>query len=311
MHAVSPHGMPAGAAPLIGVATALVLIVGPLLLGALGLARSRGGRNAVSMAPSWNWKLTIASTLLYVLAFNLTFFIQELFLVLPKALLPGVEPTLFHNNHRWTGQHPLTSLFQGTGALAILVSGMVCAVLLARGPRSGLVRLFLLWMVYHGVLMAMPQVVTGALLAGNDVGMALNYLRLGTVAKTTGALLALAMIPVVALWLTRHLLALAPSSAAQDARGRCRFVLQAATVPALAAIALIIPFRVPREALEVLVPPVVVAIIGVSWMQAGAWRLSAIGGGGSAPGAPLAWLALAVIALLLVFQLVLRPGIDF
>jgi hypothetical protein len=56
--------------------------------------------------------------LLYTLAFNLTFFIQELFLVVPKALTPGLRPTLFHNNHLWQGEHPLASLFQGTGALA-------------------------------------------------------------------------------------------------------------------------------------------------------------------------------------------------
>jgi hypothetical protein len=34
----------------------------------------------------------IGSTLLYTLAFNLTFFIQELFLVVPKALTPGLRP---------------------------------------------------------------------------------------------------------------------------------------------------------------------------------------------------------------------------
>ncbi len=37
----------------------------------------------------WDWKLTLASALLYALAFNLVFFVQELFLVLPKALTPG------------------------------------------------------------------------------------------------------------------------------------------------------------------------------------------------------------------------------
>ena len=57
--------------------------------------------------------------------------------MLPKALTPGVRPTLFHNNHGWEGENPLTSLFQGTGALAILLSGVVCALLLQRrSPRS-------------------------------------------------------------------------------------------------------------------------------------------------------------------------------
>jgi hypothetical protein len=61
----------------------------------------------------------LGSSLLYAIAFNLTFFIQELFLVIPKSLTPGLYPTLFHNNHTWTGTNPLQDLLQGTGALAI------------------------------------------------------------------------------------------------------------------------------------------------------------------------------------------------
>ena len=75
------------------------------------------GGNLMALRPTW--RLPIASALLYTLAYNLTFFIQELFLVVPKALTPGLRPTLFHNNHTWQGDHPLASLFQGTGALAI------------------------------------------------------------------------------------------------------------------------------------------------------------------------------------------------
>ena len=69
------------------------------------------------------WRQTIGSALLYTLAFNLTFFIQELFLVVPKVLTPGLRPTLYHNNHLWLGENPLARLFQGTGALAIFISG--------------------------------------------------------------------------------------------------------------------------------------------------------------------------------------------
>jgi hypothetical protein len=138
--------------PMIEAAAALILIVGPLLFGAAGvIAAHRAPRAVLGSAGAWNWRLTICSALLYVLAFNLTFFVQELFLVLPKALTPGLRPTLFHNNHRWEGEHPLASLLQGTGALAILASGVVCALLLRRGRgRSGTARLFLIWMAYNG-----------------------------------------------------------------------------------------------------------------------------------------------------------------
>jgi hypothetical protein len=95
----------------------------------------------------WNWNLVINSALLYALAFNVTFFIQEFFLVLPKALTPGLRPTLFHNNHGWEGENPLASLFQGTGALAILLTGVACALFLrCASRRSTTVRLALIWM---------------------------------------------------------------------------------------------------------------------------------------------------------------------
>ncbi|MEO6104330.1 MAG: hypothetical protein ABIP44_11945, partial [Pseudoxanthomonas sp.] len=98
------------------IVTALVLIVCPLLLALAGAFRARGETSVA--APAWDWRLVALSTLLYVVAFNLVFFVQELFLVLPKAFTPGLRPTLFHNNHLWQGEHALASLFQGTGALA-------------------------------------------------------------------------------------------------------------------------------------------------------------------------------------------------
>src|SRR5437879_7006794 len=116
------HG---GSVAMIPVAIALTVVLGPLLLGLAGALRAwRAGGPDTRAAIPWSWTLTLGSALLYTLAFNLTFFIQELFLVLPKAFLPGVRPTLFHNNHDWVGENPLTSLFQGTGALAIFVSGI-------------------------------------------------------------------------------------------------------------------------------------------------------------------------------------------
>ena len=144
-------------------------------------------------------RLALCSALLYTLAFNLTFFIQELFLVVPKALTPGLRPTLFHNNHTWEGQHPLASLFQGTGALATLISGVICLLLL-RGDRvrSTTLRLLLIWMAFHGFFQALPQFVIGALVPGNDVGMAMDYFHMSQTAKWIAASVALAAIVPIA-----------------------------------------------------------------------------------------------------------------
>ena len=300
---------------LIGIAVALVLVAGPLLLGLTGLIRARSKSAGAVPEPvkPWNWTLTINSALLYALAFNLTFFVQELFLVVPKALTPGLRPTLFHNNHSWEGENPLASLFQGTGALAIFLTGVACVLLLRRGlGRSSTVRLFVIWMAYNGFFQALPQVVIGAISPRNDVGMAMNYLRLVTTAKTGAALVALFAIPTAALWLLRPLLGLAEDPACiASARARTRFVFRVATLPALTAILLIIPFRVPRELVEVVILPVVVTVIGIVWLQAGAWRVSGVTTVVGSSVGPIAYPLGALLTLLALFQLLLRPGVHF
>ena len=105
----------------------------------------------------------------------------------------------------------MESLFQGTGALAILVTGLAFALQVARGAsrRSDNARLLFIWMTFHGLFQSLPQVVVGAIDPGNDVGMAMDYFQLTQAAKTAAALAALAAIPLVGIWLTRHLLGLA------------------------------------------------------------------------------------------------------
>ena len=293
------------------IVTALVLIVCPLLLALAGALRARSEPPAAAMA--WDWRLVALSTLLYTVAFNLVFFIQELFLVLPKALTPGLQPTLFHNNHLWQGEHPLASLFQGTGVLATFLLGSICLYLLRRGVgRSLATRLLLVWVAYCGVFMALPQVVVGALSSGSDVGMAMDYFGLGANAKAIAGLLALAIIPFFAREFSRHLLGVASQPAQlANAGARSRFVFQVATLPALLAIILILPFRVPREWLEVVFLPLVVFIAGMPWIQAGAWRLHDVIPKAWSRAPTLAYPFAAAVALLFVFQLVLRPGIRF
>lgn len=300
---------------IIGVAIVLVLCAGPLLLGTTGRIRCRRPQGVPAAAPAQRRtpKLTVASALLYALAFNLTFLIQEVFLVLPKALTPGLRPTLFHNNHRWEGEHPLASLFQGTGVLAILLTGTACALLLyRRPPRSATARLLLIWMVFNGFFQALPQIVIGALGPRSDVGMAMEYLRLGATARTVAALVALAAIPPIAIGLTRPLLRLAedPTRIATG-RARTRFIFRVATLPALAAIPLIVPFRVPRELVEVVLLPVIVAVTGIVWMQAGAWRASGVKANDRSRVTTWAGPLCAVLVLLFVFQVLLRPGVRF
>jgi hypothetical protein len=47
-------------------------------------------------------------------------------------------------------------------------------------------------------------------------------------------------------------------------------------------VALIIPFRIPRELIEVVGPPAVVTLVGMVWVQAGAWRFNRVTSQGEA-----------------------------
>lgn len=297
----------------IGIAVILMVFAGPLALALAGRSKATRASPVPDRTIAWNVRLTVMSALMYVIAFNLTFFIQELFLVLPKAFTPGLRPTLFHNNHIWDGSNPLASLFQGTGALATLLSGGLCAMLFGRGVgRSVAQRLLLFWMAYSGVFMALPQIVIGALSDQSDIGMAMTYFGLGATSKTLAALVALALIPLAAAWLGRLLFGqLGGPALSATPKGRQHFVFGAATVPALLALPLIVLFRIPREWIEVLLVPMVVSLVGVVWIQAGAWRSKGKAAGNDVVVGSLASPLVAVLSLLLIFQLLLRPGIRF
>jgi hypothetical protein len=256
-------------------------------------------------------RLVLSSALLYTLAFNLTFFIQELFLVLPKALTPGLQPILYHNNHTWQGSNPLASLLQGTGVLATLLSALLSLLLLKRRSLPAGVRLFLVWMAFSGFFLALPQVVIGTLLSGSDVGMAMAYLRLGTAARAGAALAALLLMPLAGRAVGAGFLGGAPEGAQlAHAGARRRYILQVAVLPALIALPMIIVYRVPRELIEVAAVPAVVSGLGALAVLAFA-RPARAGRAPAAWRAPIALPLAAAVALLAVFQLLLRRGIPF
>lgn len=254
------------------------------------------------------WQPMAHSMLTYVLAFNLIFFIQELFLVLPKAAVPGLTATLYHNNHNWTGEAAIAELFQGSGGVAILISGLIFSYIAARRERPSF---FVLWMAFNGLFQSLPQFVVGAIVAENDMGRAYDYLGIGTAGETMLALAALAAMPVAGIWLGRQFLA-----AAWDERqlgsASCRFafLLRVVGLPTLAALPVIILFRVPREMIEVLASPILVPLFGYGWIQLAAFRPGLAKARGSRPEHVVA-LLLAAMALLAFFQLILRPGITF
>jgi hypothetical protein len=243
--------------------------------------------------------LDLASLLLCALAFNLTFFWQELWLVIPKALTPGLHPVLYHNNHDWTGDAPVAELLQGSGAVATLASGMAFCGILAIAPRiSSGWRLFFFWMAFQGLYQSLSQLAIGTLLPGNDVGRALGYLGIGTTGKGALFILAVAAMAYAGIWL-----------AGRDAQPGTRRSGYGMLLVALLSVLLIIPFRLPRNIIEVALIPLIVNLIGIGWLILGMAIVAHPGNGAERSG--IAGPLLALCATLLVFQLVLRPGIAF
>lgn len=291
---------------------ALATFGAPLALAVGGVAKARG-RSPYTAQPSWDWRLTLASTLTYVLAFNLVFITQELFLVLPKALTPGLHPVLYHNDHRWTGADPVARLYQGTGALAILCIGLAAAAWVnLRPPRSPAVRLFIIWVAFSGLFQSLPQVVAGAALPGNDVGMALDYLGATLPAMWVAAGAAVVAMAAAGLTLTEPLLQLgdAPEGRANGSV-RAWIAFQMATLPAVLGIPLILPFRIPGAIDQVLIVPVAVTVLGVVWVQAWSWWVADVRVSTLLHRPAIARPFLACLVLLLFFQVILRPGIAF
>jgi hypothetical protein len=289
-----------------------VALGAPLLLGLLGAWRGLRSK-APSSRGRRDWRLTFASVFIYALAFNLIFFLQELFLVIPKAFTPGLKPILYHNNHHWDGDNPLAALYQGTGALAILITACLFGLWLKFAPpRSAAWRLFVFWMTFHGFFQSLPQVVVGAILPDNDVGMAMDYLNFSPTEKSLAALAALAAIVLVGLWLAWPLLSLARGRSDIDSPGkRTGFSFFTATLPAVLGTLLVFACRIPGTLDQVVIAPVAVAIIGLAWIQTAAWRLYGAPAGDTIHvervREPFFWL----LTLFVIFQLVLRPGIHF
>jgi hypothetical protein len=290
-------------------ALAAAFLGAPVLWSLIALVRSprpSGPRAA------WDWRLSLDSALAYALAFNLQFFVQELFLVVPKALTPGLKPTLFHNNHDWTGTNPLAELFQGTGALATVVVGLSFIIWVTRRPpRSRGLRLFVTWMGLLGLLEALPQLLIGTVIPQNDVGRAMTYLGFTPGLKIAASVAATVAMALACGLLAPLLLTLVPGSETQDARGRARTILRYAVLPALVAVALIVPFRVPGAPIEILFPPVVAVLAATTWLQAWSWVAPRAPADPARPGWSTPVLLAALGLLLAVFHLVLRPGVDF
>ena len=290
----------------------LALLVVPVAWGIYGYFKSRSVNKSLTIShPTTSpWPLIINSAVLYALAFNMIFFIQELFLALGKRWL-GLKAFLYHNNHNWEGDHPMDRLAQGYGAVAILIVGVIFFII-GKRMRSSThwMQLFFLWMSFQGFAQSLPQFITAKMAPDTDTGQAFTYLGIN---DTVGFIICIAGIMIMLLIgasFSSYLLQLAPSvEHTNHPSKRFGYLFKIAVIASLVGIVLIIPFRIMpwRQVMA----PVMVTLISVPMVFAHAWKVERVNPINNQVNSKI-FIApvIMLIAVLLVFQLVLAKGLE-
>lgn len=286
----------------------LLLLLIPVLWGLYGFIKKRGtSKNKINYP---GFALIINSALLYALAFNIIFFIQELFLALGKRWL-GLKAVLYHNNHNWYGEHPKDDLAQGYGAVAIFITAIICFII-ARSMKDlkHWIQLFFLWMSFQGFAQSIPQFITAFMAPDTDTGQAFTYLGLS---QTTGWIISFAgiitMLVIGALF-AKYLLQLAPSGSITENTGsRFGYLFRIAFIASVIGIILIIPFRImPWGRASA---PVFVTLLSIPMIFAHAWKIKPLVPVNSDVNRKIFFLpVILLVILLLIFQLILAKGVE-
>lgn len=288
----------------------LTLLVIPIIWGIYGYLKNRKQSTPSFEKPGSPWPLIINSAVMYALAFNLIFFIQELFLALGKKWL-GLKAYLYHNNHNWEGNHPMQDLAQGYGATAIFITGVICLLIARRVKLSThWLQLFFLWMAFQGFAQSLPQFITAAMAPDTDTGQAYTYLG---ITDSTGLLISIAGILLMLLTgkaYSQYFLQLAPSEKhILTASRRFNYLFQVTVAASVIGIMLIIPFRIMPWSRAT--APVFVTLLSVPMVFANAWKAKVSYTINSKVNRKIfIWPVILLIGLLLFFQLVLAKGME-
>ncbi|MEI9809652.1 MAG: hypothetical protein WDO16_18315, partial [Bacteroidota bacterium] len=288
----------------------LSLLVVPIAWGLYGYLKTRKEAKLSFEKASSPWPLIINSSVLYALAFNLIFFIQELFLALGKKWL-GLKAYLYHNNHSWEGHHPMQDLAQGYGATAIFITGVICLLIARRIKLSAhWLQLFFLWMAFQGLAQSLPQFITASMAPDTDTGQAYTYLgitdKVGTLITIAGIILML----LTGMAYSQYLLQLAPSDKhITNASHRFNYLFRVAVAAAVIGIMLIIPFRIMPWSRAT--APVFVTLLSIPMVFANAWKVKAGYTINSKVNRKVfVWPVILLLILLFIFQLILAKGVE-
>ena len=286
-----------------------LLLTGPIVLGIRNILQNRKLPHPVRTAV---FPTLLNSAILYALAYNIIFFIQELFLVLGKKSL-GLTAYLYHNNHDWDGQHEMTSLMQGTGALSILIVGLFFLGLFQMIRRSKSIwKVFVLWLAFHGLIQALNQVMAVAFAPQTDVGQAfVKYLNLPNTYIILFSVISILLIVLICRWMTRPFLEMASNELdTTNPKAKLRYIRIIAVGGAVLGSIFIIPFRLPPA--EQLLGLFDIFSISIPWIWATAASVQHVQINSNRIKEKVFWLPIIILILLLgIFQFILAPGIVF
>jgi len=286
-----------------------ILLVWPILWGWRNWVKYRGTSAPKDIS---NYTTMINSAILYALAFNLIFFLQELFLVLGKKAL-GLNAFLYHNNHYWVGEHPMTLLMQGSGALAIFLIGLICLVIFRFILYSKSIwKLFVLWLAFHGLIQSIPQVMVAYFDPGTDVGDAIvGYLNLSQPFLIILAIMSMIAIAMISIWFSRQLLEFVSNDVdLNNPKVKFKYIRFIAVGAAILGSILVVPFRIPP--IGQAITPFIVLIFSIPWIWSAAAMSKPIIRTSNRINEKIYWSPIVLLVLLLIFfRLALAPGLEF
>ena len=171
----------------------------PLAWGRYEYARTWKGKEKSLRKSDLIWPLIINSAALYILAFHLIFFVQELFSWLAQKW-PWLNARLYRNNSTEIAEQS-EQLAKDFSATAIFVTAVIC-LFIARHIKLSIhwMQFFLLWIAFQGLVQSLPRFISSAISHGTNNGQT-HY---PGITDSIGLLIGIAEIILVLLTVTAY-----------------------------------------------------------------------------------------------------------
>lgn len=259
--------------------------------------------------------LVVNSAVCYVLAFLLTTVLHEFGHAIVGSVL-GSHPVLHHNYvaHLDRGSLPVThqAWVALAGPLVSFVQGLLLLPVVRNGRGGGLFNLFLLWCMLLGFGNFLGYLMTGPIFTAGDIGKVHDLLEVPVALRILLALLGAAALAWLAYFSTRPFLRFAPDPAQLvDVPSRMTFSFRIIILPWLIGSMVVTLLYLPVVAVVSIIYPITSGMVFIfPWKNARRVEDAEAFGSTKLLGLAWSWYG-AIVAAVLVFRMVLAPGIAF